>query len=102
LTNLKVADDTLQPLDQLINLENLDISNQFETKEYAWLATRLKNTKCKMFQATNTCSIVGSDNKIVWDTMVTGRKKSFLLSTKDQAKIENHIKQFEILKSELR
>lgn len=54
-----------------------------------------------MFQATNSCNIVGADNKTVWDTMVTGRKKSFLLSTKDQAKIDKHIKDFEKLKTEL-
>lgn len=54
-----------------------------------------------MFQATNSCHIVGADNKLVWDTMVTGRKKSFLLSTKDQAKIDKLIKEFEKLKAEL-
>lgn len=101
LTNLKIADDTLQPIGQLKNLEILEISNQFETREYAWLATRLPKTKCKMFQATNSCNIVGADNKLVWDTMVTGRKKSFLLSTKDQVKIDKYIKDFERLKNEL-
>jgi hypothetical protein len=101
LTNLKIADDTLQPLGHLKHLEVLNLSNQFETKEYAWLATRLTNTNCKMFKATNSCNIVGADNKTVWDTMVTGRKKSFLLSTKDQSKIDKHIKDFEKLKTEL-
>ena len=101
LTNLKIEDDTLHPLDQLKNLELLEISNQFETKEYAWLATRLPITKCKMFQATNSCHILSADNKLVWDTMVTGRKKSFLLSTKDQMKIDKHINDFERLKNEL-
>lgn len=101
LTNLKIADDTLQTLGHLKNLEVLYLSNQFETKEYAWLATRLSNTKCKMFVATNSCNIVGADNKLVWDTMVTGRKKPFLLSTKDQVKIDKHINDFEKLKIEL-
>jgi hypothetical protein len=98
LSNLKVADDTLQPLGQLKNLESLSISNQFETKEYAWLATRLENTKCKMFQAINTCNIRDAENKLVWDTMVTGKKKSFLLSVKDQAKIDKYVSDFERLK----
>lgn len=101
LTNLKIADDTIQPIGKLKNLETLEISNQFETKEYAWLATRLPNTKCKMFQATNTCHIVDAQNQLVWDTMVTGRKKAYLLSTKDQLKIEKYIKDFEKLKIEL-
>lgn len=77
------------------------LSNQFEMKEYAWFATRLSRTKCKMFQATNSCNIVGADNKLVWDTMVTGRKKSFLRSTKDQVKIDKYIKESERLKNEL-
>jgi hypothetical protein len=101
LTNLKIAEDTLQPLGHLKSLETLFLSNQFETREYAWLATRLPKTKCKMFQATNSCNIVGAANKLVWDTMVTGRKKSFLLSTKDQVKIDKYIKDFEKLKNEL-
>jgi hypothetical protein len=101
LTNLKIEDDTLHPIGQLKNLELLELSNQFETKEYAWIATRLPKTKCKMFQATNSCNIVNTDNKIVWDTMVTGRRKPFLLSSKDQAKIDKYIKDFEKLKNEL-
>jgi hypothetical protein len=101
LTNLKIADDTLQPIGQLKNLEILELSNQFETKEYAWLATRLPKTKCKMFQATNSCNIIGADNKLVWDTMVTGRRKSFLLSTKDKIKIDKYVNDFERLKNEL-
>ena len=101
LTNLKIEEDTLQPLGQLKNLTLLELSNQFETKEYAWLATRLPKTKCKMFQAINSCHIVDADNRLVWDTMVTGRKKSFLLSAKDQMKINKHIHDFERLKREL-
>jgi len=101
LTNLKVGDDTLKHLSTLKQLEELEISNQFETKEYAWLSTRLRNTKCKMFEGTNPCKINGVDNKIVLDTMVTGRKKPFLLSTKDQLKIKKYIQEFDRLKIEL-
>lgn len=100
LTNLRLEDDTLKPLMELKNLKHLDLSNQFETKEYAFLAARLKNTICSMFQATNSCNISGTDNNIVWDTMVTGRRKPFLLSTKDSTKIDKYIKDFERLKTE--
>jgi hypothetical protein len=101
LANLKVSDDTLQPLADLKNLEQLWLSNQFETKEYAWLATRLPNTKCNMFQAVNRVNIKGANNELVWDTMVTGRRKPFLLSTKDALKINKHIADFEKLKNDL-
>lgn len=101
LANLKVTDDTLKPLADLKNLEELWLSNQFETKEYAWLATRLPGTKCDMFNAINKVNITGTKNELVWDTMVTGRKKSFLLSTKDSQKIEKYITEFEKLKKEM-
>jgi hypothetical protein len=65
------------------------------------LASRLVNTKCEKFQATSPCHIVDADNNLVWDTMVTGRKKPFLLSTKDQEKIVKYTRDFEKLKNEL-
>ena len=101
LTNIKVEDDTLKYLGVLKSLKLLEISNQFEAKEYAWLATRLTDTACKMFQAVNPCNIIGVDNQTVWDTMVTGRRKPFLLSTKDQERINKYVKEFERLKNEL-
>jgi hypothetical protein len=101
LANLKVVDDTLNPLADLKNLEELWLSNQFETKEYAWLSTRLPNTKCNMFQAINKVNITGVKNELVWDIMVTGRRKPFLLSTKDKTKIDKYINEFEKLKNDL-
>ncbi len=101
LTNLRVEDDSLQPLGHLKNLERLELANRFETKEYAWLATRLPNTKCRMFQATNSCKITDSYDRLLSDTMITGRRKPFLLSTKDHVKIDKYVKDFEKLKKEL-
>lgn len=102
LSNLKVGDDSLAPLGGLINLEELEISNQFETREYALLATKLKNTRCRMFQATNPCRIMGTDGTMLWDTMVTGRRKPFLLAEKDGDKLEKYKRNFELLKAELK
>ena len=53
-----------------------------------------------MFNAVNSCNITDASKKIVWDTMVTGRRKSFLLSTIDKAKIEKYKVAFEKLKSQ--
>lgn len=102
LTNLKVEDDSLKPLATLKNLDNLEISNQFDTREYAWLASRLINTKCKMFNASNPCHIVDANGKLVWDTMITGKRKPFLNSIKDKSKIDKYINDFEQLKNELK
>ena len=101
LANLKVEDDTLNPLADLKYLNELWLSNQFETKEYAWLATRLPNTKCDMFQAINKVNVTGNNNELVWDIMVTGRKNPFLLSSKDKTKIDKYINEFEKQKNEL-
>jgi hypothetical protein len=100
LTNLKLYDDTLRPIGQLKNLEKLEISNQFDVKEYAWLSSRMPNTICKHFQATRQVQFF-TNNILVYDTMVTGRRKPFLLSTKDNEKIEKYISDFQKLKEDL-
>lgn len=101
LANLKVSDGSLKPLADLKNLEELWLPNQFETKEYAWLATRLPNTKCDMFNPINNVHITDAKKVLVWDTMVTGRKKPFLLSANDKLKVDKYISDFEKLKKEL-
>jgi hypothetical protein len=101
LNNLRVDDESLRPLGQLTGLEELSISNQFDIKEYAWLATRLKQTKCELFNGSMKVSIKGVNNELVYDTMITGKKRPFLLSTKDGEKIKNYIDTFEKLKQEL-
>ncbi len=42
---------------------------------------------------------MGTDGKIVSDTMVTGRRKPFLLAAKDADKIEKYKRNFELIKS---
>lgn len=101
LTNIKVADGSLKALGELKNLKELEISNQFETKEYAWLATRLPNTKCEKFNAVTYCNIRDQNQNLVCDVMPTGKGKSFLSSTKDKEKIARYIDEFERLKKEL-
>lgn len=101
LSNIKVEGGSLQPLAKLKKLKTLIVSNQFETREYAWLATRLPDTKCALFHAISPCSIIDADGNLAADTMITGRRKPFLLSTKDQARIEKYIADFEKLKMEL-
>lgn len=100
LSNLRVLDGSLKPLGSLKNLKKLSISNQFETKEYAWLATRLIETECNLFKAVTACDIKDIDGRTEYDTMVTGKRKPFLLSSKDQAKIDKYINDFEDLKRE--
>ena len=55
----------------------------------------------RFLQAVNKVNITGTKNELVWDTMVTGRRKSFLLSTQDRQKIDKYISDFEKMKMEL-
>lgn len=101
LTNIKVNDGSLRPLGRLTNLEELGLSNQFDIEEYAWLASRLKKTKCDLFNGYVNVSITGINNELVFDTMITGKKRPFLSSTKDADKIKQYLDKFEKLKQQL-
>ena len=91
LGNIKVDDDSLQPLIELRNLEKLDLSNQFPTEEYARLSVHLPHVQCSCFQPYITLEGVGIDPKIV---MVIGRRKPFLDPNKDQNRIQRYVQKF--------
>ncbi|QTD36367.1 hypothetical protein JL193_09355 [Polaribacter batillariae] len=97
LTNIQVSDESLEPISNLGNLKILELSNQFPTIEYAKLAAKLVNTKCAMFNAYQKVEFK-KDGILIYDTMITGKRKPFLLSTKDQSRIEKYKKEFEKLK----
>jgi hypothetical protein len=102
LTNLKslslsainVADKSLQPLSTLVTLEELAISNQFSTAEFAKLSTQLKNTSCDKFSPFTKAHIEDENGTTVSDVMITGSRKPFLHSTKDAEKIEQYVQKF--------
>jgi len=98
LMQIKVADESLEPIAELNNLKTLEISNQFPTKEYANLAVKLSKTDCSMFQPFHKVEIKGEDGKLIYDTMIIGKRKPFLLSTKDSERIRKYENQFEKLK----
>ena len=102
LMQIKVADESLEPISNLNNLKTLEISNQFPTKEYAYLSVKLPETECTMFQPYHKVKINGQDGKLVYDTMITGKRKPFLLSTKDNERIKKYTAQFEKLKNQVK
>jgi hypothetical protein len=90
LANLKLEDDSLKPIGNLKKLKELMLSNQFETKEYAWLAAKLPNTQCDSFKA-----YINLRNRLSGnDVMVTGRRKPFLNSEKDGGKLQKYEQEF--------
>ncbi|WP_289061180.1 hypothetical protein [uncultured Zobellia sp.] len=90
LSNIKVADESLEPIGELKGLKLLELSNQFPTKEYANLAVKLTNTECLKFKAHNEVRLKDENGNLVYDTMITGKRKPFLLSTKDSLRIEKY------------
>jgi Leucine-rich repeat (LRR) protein len=90
LTNIRVKDESLEPLTHLRKLEELIISNQFPTEEYARLSVALPNTKCDYFRP-----YVKLNNPIDGkDIMVIGKRKTFLNSLTDANKLQKYEEQF--------
>lgn len=50
LYNIKIQDNSLQPIFHLKDLLELEISNQFSTLEYSRLSVTLPKTKCSRFK----------------------------------------------------
>jgi len=100
LTNIKVTDESLEPISKLMGLRKLEISNQFPTKEYANLSVKLTKTNCLRFNAYNAVELKDENGNLVYDTMITGKRKPFLLSTKDNLRIEKYKSEFEKLKKQ--
>lgn len=93
LMNIRVKDESLKPLSCLHQLQELNISNQFPTEEYARLSIILKNTKCDFFQPYIKFPDDSIDDKNI---MVVGKRKPFLNSDTDFKKIKKYEEQFKI------
>ena len=92
LTNIKVEDDSLHPLSELTNLQDLNLSNQFPTEEYARLSVYLEHFNCSSFQpyVSMAGKVIGSKT-----IMITGRRKPFLDPQADRQRIQRYERQFE-------
>lgn len=98
LTNLRVTEGGLRPLAGCTGLRSLDVSNQFETADYAYLSVMLPKVECSLF---NACSDLGRDIGGA-DVMVTGKRKPFLNSTRDATRLEKYRKDFAALQDGFR
>jgi hypothetical protein len=94
LFNLRVRRGGLFPLAKCRRLQLLGVSNQFPTKEYAFLSIRIPKTKCTMFSAWVRNQNGGKD------VMVVGRGKPFLSSKKDRESIRRYERSFAKLQAE--
>lgn len=92
-TNIKVMNGGLSPLAVLKGLETLELSNQFETREYAFLSVALASTQCDLFAPYRKLSSpIGGK-----DLMITGKRKPFLSSKDDKVRVAKYVAQFRAL-----
>ena len=95
LLNLGVKEGGLFPLSKLNGLEELEISNQFPTEEYAYLSVHLSGVKCSHFSPyVKVASPI--DGK---DVMIVGKRKPFLSLENDAEKVSKYVMQFEKMRA---
>jgi len=90
LSNIRVKDESLEPISDLKGLQELEISNQFPTEEYARLSVTLPNTKCDCFKPYIFLSSPIEDKEV----MVVGKRKPFLNSKVAVKKLQKYEEQF--------
>ena len=95
LTNLRVQADGLKPLAGCKRLKRLEVSNQFETEDYAFLSVALPDLECSML-APYVRLNQAIDGK---DIMVVGSRKPFLNSRDDLVRIKMYEEDFCKLKA---
>ncbi|WP_028401003.1 hypothetical protein [Ectobacillus panaciterrae] len=98
LSNISAKDESLEPVSQLTGLQELKISNQFPTEEYARLSVTLPNTQCEYFQPYIYLSNSIDDK----DIMVIGKRKPLLNSKVDMKRMKKYEEQFKSLQDKYR
>lgn len=93
LLNLSVEKNSLNSITKITQLKFLNISNQFDTEEYAMLSVKMRNTKCDYFKPYVELKSTIEDKNI----MVVGKRKPFLNTEKDKLQLEKYIKNFKKL-----
>ncbi|WP_240633181.1 leucine-rich repeat domain-containing protein [Paenibacillus montanisoli] len=98
LSNIKVQDESLEPVSYLKGLQELEISNQFPTEEYARLSVCLPNTNSISFRPYTRLNSPIEDK----DVLVTGKRKPFLNSQNDVEKLRKYEVEFRKLQEKFR
>ena len=98
LTNIKVLEGGLRPLARCTGLRALELSNQFETAEYAYLSVALPDAVCRHFAPYVPLEVDGMRA----DVMVVGRRKPFLDSKRDSDRLARYVAEFERLQAGFR
>jgi hypothetical protein len=88
----RIDDNRIEPLGALTWLEELDIpTSMFTTRQFAWLRARLPDTVTSPALAPVIDVTPSEDNGKIKDTLLVGKRKPYLSSATDQARITRHI-----------
>lgn len=90
LLYVKVESDGLRPLAHCRSLKYLEITNQFTTEEFAYLAAHLPDTKCSRFAPWIYLNLTIDGKHIE----ITGKRKPHLNPKTDQTIIEKYSNEF--------
>lgn len=96
LLNISVEEDGLRPLADCAGLRTLEVSNQFQTDDYAFLSVRAPHIECAMLAPYVLLSHPIEDK----DVMVVGKRKPFLNSAEDAEKLTRYETKFRKLQDE--
>lgn len=97
LSNIRVLDESLDPIAGLNDLQELGLSNQFPTEEFAKLSVLLPTVKCNKFKAYLDIAPMGNE-----DVMIIGKRKPFLNSKTHKERLEKYEQEFRAFQEKYR
>ena len=97
-SNVSLQEGSIREISSLKKLEELDISNQFDTEDFAFLTAKMAYTKCSLFSPFCKVNLCDEEGNMSKDIMITGKRKPFLHSATDREKINHFVEKFENLK----
>jgi hypothetical protein len=98
LKAIRVKDQSLAPVARLKQLQELELSNQFPTEEYARLSVALPHIQCTHFSPYLDFGAGEDANQV----MVTGKGKPVLSLPKDAARLERYVQRFREMQESFR
>lgn len=104
-SEVRIDDGRIEPLAKLRRLQSLAFAaNQFTTRQVAWLRARLpESLRSRSLEPVWSGKEPQTNaEKIVWDTIVVGKRKPFLHSKRDAERIRQYVDDFWTLVAEFR
>jgi hypothetical protein len=101
LTNLKATDNSLEPLRELTDLEELECANFYPMEQFAKLAAALPQTRCTWFSPAVPfpnfpCKKCGQSQRV----MLAGKGSSTLCRVCDESRVRKHEDAFRAIASQ--